>query len=246
MMPVFLFYSLVTTQGTAYAPPRWQGWFGVASTNGSIEVAGATEPADGFAACDAQSTITCYVVSALKYLQYGASVSAGFMLSPAPIQSCDITTAGSCLPAPMLTIGLTAGSTAGFSATSLPCPPSGYLGPASIAGYPVCQKTVDDTTVMVSGGVVGTTIGGAVFDTGTANMQIATPAGSSFPSGLPIGSSVLITTPSGFTYSYVTTNSDPLATIVNADFTGSTIIGIGYFTTNSFFIDLSTGSEGWN
>ena len=32
---------------------------------------------------------------------------------------------------------------------------------------------------------------------------------------------------------------------VNADFSGSTIVGIGYFTTNSFFIDFGSGSEGW-
>jgi len=41
------------------------------------------------------------------------------------------------------------------------------------------------------------------------------------------------------------TGSDPLATIVNTDFGGATIVGIGYFTTNSFFIDLSVGTEGW-
>ena len=145
----------------------------------------------------------------------------------------------------MLTIGLSATSKAGFSTVSLPCPPNGYVGPASIAGYPVCQKIVDNTTVMVSGEAVGTITGGVVFDTGTANMQIATPAGSSFPLSVPVGSSVLVTTSSGFTYSYVSTSADPLATMVNTDFSGSTIIGIGYFTTNSFFIDYSSGSEGW-
>ena len=56
---------------------------------------------------------------------------------------------------------------------------------------------------------------------------------------------MLVTTSSGFTFGYVSTSSDPLATIVNADFAGSTIIGIGYFTTNSLFIDFSSGSEGW-
>jgi hypothetical protein len=145
----------------------------------------------------------------------------------------------------MLTLGLDAASEAGFSTVSLPCPPNGYVGPTSIAGYPVCQKIIDDTSVAVSGGATGSLIGAAVFDTGTANMQIATPAGSSFPSTVPVGSSVLITTPSGFTYDYLSTASDPLATIVNVDYTGSTVIGIGYFTTNSFFIDFRSGSEGW-
>jgi hypothetical protein len=247
VMPVLLYFSItdVTTGQPLEVSSFQQGIFGVASTSGTIALPGSVEPPGGNPACTPDTNTTCYVVSALKYLQYGNSVSAGFMLSPAPIQTCDITSAGSCAPAPMLTIGLSAAMKAGFSAVSLPCPPNGYVGPASIAGYPVCQKIVDNTTVMVSGDTVGTITGGAVFDTGTANMQIAIPTGSSFPSTVPVGSSVLVTTSSGFTYGYVSTSSDPLATIVNADFSGSTIIGIGYFTTNYFFIDFSSGSEGW-
>jgi len=247
VMPVFLYFSItdVTTGQALEVSSFQQGIFGVAGTSGSIALPGSVEPPGGNPACAPDTGTSCYVVSALKYLQYGDSVSPGFMLSPAPIQSCDITSAGSCAPAPMLTIGLSAAMKAGFSTISLPCPPNGYTGPASIAGYPVCQKIVDNTTVMVSGETVGTITGGAVFDTGTANMQIATPTGSTFPSTVPIGSSVSVATPSGFTYGYVSTNSDPLATIVNADFSGSTIIGIGYFTTNYFFIDFGSGSEGW-
>jgi hypothetical protein len=247
VMPVFLYYSITdVATGQALEVPSFQrGIFGVASTSGTIVLPGSVEPSGGYPACATDTNSTCYVGGALKYLQYGDSVSAGFMLSPAPIRSCDITTAGSCAPASMLTIGLNSTLKVGFSTVSLPCPPNGYVGPASIAGYPVCQKTIDNTTVMVSGNTLGTIMGGAVFDTGTANMQIATPAGSSFPSTVSIGSSVLVTTSSGFAYSYITTNSDPLATIVNADFSGSTIVGIGYFTTNSFFIDFGSGSEGW-
>jgi hypothetical protein len=247
VMPLFLYFSItdVATGQDIQVPSFQQGIFGVASTAGAIAVAGSVEPAGGYPACATDTNGTCYVVSALKYLQYGTSVSAGFLLSPAPIQACDITTAGSCTPAPMLTIGLNAALKAGFNTVSLPCPPNGYVGPTSITGYPVCQKIVEDTTVTVSGGATGSLIGGTVFDTGTANMQIATPAGSSFPSSIPIGSAVLVATSSGFTYSYASTNSDPLATIVNTDFSGATIIGIGYFTTNSFFIDLSAGTEGW-
>jgi hypothetical protein len=246
-MPVFLYYSItdVATGQPLEVPSFQQGVFGVASTSGTIVLPNSVEPPGGYPACATETKSTCYVVSALKYLQYGAAVAAGFVLSPAPIQSCDITTAGSCVPAPMLTIGLTATSKAGFSTVSLPCPPNGYVGPATIAGYAVCQKIIDDTTVMVSGDTVGTTVNGAVFDTGTANMQIATPAGSSFPSSVAVGSALLVTTPSGFTYSYVSATSDPLATIVNSDYSGATIIGIGYFTTNSFFIDFSSGTEGW-
>jgi hypothetical protein len=247
VMPVFFYYSVtdVATGEMIDMPSFQQGIFGVASTSGTIALPGSVEPAGGYPACATDSNSTCWVVSVLKYLQYGASVNAGFMLTPAPIQSCDITTVGSCAPAPMLTVGLTAQLEAGFSTLSLPCPPNGYLGPVSIAGYPVCQKTIDNTTIMVSGAAVGSITGDAVFDTGTANMQIATPAGNSFPSTVPVGSSVLVTTPSGFTYNYTSTASDPLATVVNTDFTGPNIIGIGYFTTHFFLIDFGAGLEGW-
>jgi hypothetical protein len=246
-MPLFLYYSItdVATGQPIEVPSFQHGIFGVASTSGTIVLPGSVEPAGGYPACAADTDGTCYVVSPLKYLQYGDSVSAGFLLSPAPIQSCDITTAGSCAPASMLTIGLDAALKTGFSTVSLPCPPQGYLGPSSMAGYPVCQKIIDNTTLMVSGATVGTVVGEAVFDTGTANMQIATPAGSSFPASVSVGSSVLLMTPSGFTYRYDTTSTDPLATIVNQDFSGSSIIGIGYFTSHSFFIDYSSGTEGW-
>jgi hypothetical protein len=246
LMPIFLYFSITDATGQEIDVPSFQqGIFGVASTNGTITVAGSAEPSGGYPGCASGTVGTCYVVSALKYLQYGPSVSAGFLLLPAPIQSCDITTPGSCAPAPILTLGLTTALEEGFSTVSLPCPPSGYVGPSSIAGYPVCQKTIEDTTVTISGGTTGSIVGGAVFDTGTANMQIASPAGSSFPSSVPVGSSVLIGTSSGFTYSYVSTSGDPLATNVNTDFSGPSIIGIGYFTTNQFFIDLSSGTEGW-
>jgi hypothetical protein len=54
-----------------------------------------------------------------------------------------------------------------------------------------------------------------------------------------------VSTPSGFSYDYISTSSDPLATIVNQDFTGSSIIGIGFFTTHSFLLDFVSGTEGW-
>jgi hypothetical protein len=248
VMPVFFYYSVtdVTTGQIIDAAGSLQlGIFGVASTSGEIAVAGSAAPSGGFPACATDTTGGCYTVSPLKYLQYGTGVNAGFKLAPATIQTCDIGTTGSCTPEPILTIGLNAGLESGFSTMSLPCPPNGYVGPASIAGYPVCQKTTDDTTIMLSGGASGSIAGGAVFDTGTANMQIAVPTGGSFPATVPVGASVLVTTPSGFTYNYTTTGSDPLFTIVNPGFSGPSIIGIGYFTTNSFFIDFSSSTTGW-
>jgi hypothetical protein len=72
-MPVFLYYSItdVATGQPLEVPSFQRGIFGVASTSGTIVLPG--------------SDSTCYVVSVLKYLKYGDSVSAGFMLSPAPI-----------------------------------------------------------------------------------------------------------------------------------------------------------------
>lgn len=147
-------------------------------------------------------------------------------------------------PAPMLTVGLTTALESSFSAAPLVCPPSGYVGPPSIAGYLVCQKNIDDVTINVSGETVGTLRGYALFDSGTADMQLSTPVGSTFPSLVVPGTTVLVTTPSGFSYSYIA-GSGITQTVVNADTNLANIIGISYFTTNSLFIDFSSSTEGW-
>ncbi len=249
VMPLFFYYSEtdVTTGSELGVVGALQGVFGVAANAGMIVLPGSTEPSAGLPACASDSNSTCYVVSPLKYLQYGAGMTAGFVLSPATIQSCDITIAGSCSPEPILTLGLGTGSEAGFSMASVPCPPNGYSGPTSIAGYPVCQKIIENATVMVSGSVVGSLTGAVVFDTGTPDMQIALPtsAGSAFPTSIPSGSSVMFTTPSGFTYLYDTSSTLPFATVVDAGYTGSSIVGIGYFTTHSLLLDFTSGATGW-
>ena len=245
-MPVFLYYSAqeVATGAAIAMQANNHGIFGVAPTSGSITIAGSVAPAGGYPACAPDTVGTCSVASALKYVQYGSGVDGGFMLSPAQIQTCDITTAGSCTPEPMLTVGLTPALESGFSTMSLVCPPSGYTGPADIAGYPLCQKTTDDTTFSFSNGVVLSTTGGAVFDTGTDGMQIAPQPGSTFPGVVPPGSTVMITTTSGFTYSYVS-GTGPLDTSVISDTNDVSIVGIGYFTTNSYFVDFTASTAGW-
>jgi hypothetical protein len=245
VMPVFLFYSIEDVTGEGFSPPGWQGWFGVASTNGTIDVAGAVEPPGGFAACSEQTTTSCYVVSAIKYVDYGSQVNAGFMLSPAAIQTCDITTAGSCTPAPMLTVGLNAAVESGFSTTPLVCPPNGYVGPPVIAGYPVCQKNIPNVTITASGASVGSFTGYAVFDTGTAYIYLSTPTGSSFPAVVPSGTTVTVTPTSGFNYSYTAAGTGTANTVVNAGGNGNSIIGVQYFTTNSFLLDFTSSIEGW-
>lgn len=244
-MPVFLFYSVDYVTGNGYKTPVWQGWFGVAPTDGDIEVAGSIEPTGGYGACTTQSTSTCYVVSAMKYIDYGNQVNAGFMLSPtADFPTCDITTSGNCPPQGVLTVGLNAEIESGFSTSPLTCPPNGYVGPADIGGYPVCQKTINDVTIAASGGSTGTYTSGAIFDTGTAYVYLSTPTGSSFPDTVAPGSTVSLTTPSGFTYSY-TAGAGTANTVVAAGAAGNSIIGVQYFTTNSFLLDFKSSLVGW-
>jgi hypothetical protein len=245
-MPVFLYYSAQEVATGAPVEPQEgnNGYFGVASTNGSIDIPGSVEPASGYPACASDTSGTCSVVSPLKYLQYGAGVNAGFMLSAQQIQNCVVTTAGSCTPEPMLTVGLTPALESGFSTMPMLCGSTYFTGPADIAGYPLCQKTIEDTMFAASGSTVGTTTGGAVFDTGTDGMQIAPQPGSTFPGFVPLGSTVMITTTSGFTYSYVS-GSGPLDTSVISDTNDISIVGIGYFTTNSYFVDFTASITGW-
>jgi hypothetical protein len=245
VMPIFLFFAIDDTTGNGFAPTSyWQGWFGVASTDGTIDVAGSTAPAGGFVGCATDSTITCNVVSAMKYIDYGNQVNAGFLLSPAPLQSCDITTAGSCQPQPMLTVGVDANVESGFSTTPLVCPPSGYTGPASIAGYPVCQKSLQ-VTVAASGADAGSYSGYAVFDTGTPDFYLSTPSASILQSGLDPGSMVTITTLSGFNYSYTADETATTNTQIDLGGNSDSIFGIQYFTTNAYLLDFTAGIVGW-
>ena len=247
MMPVFLYYSIIrTATGEPASSVPQQGIFGVSSVTNLITEAGSTEPAAGYPPCSQQSTGTCRVVSVLKYVQYGQGAHAGFLLSPAGLQSCDITTPGSCAPQPMLTVGLTSTLETGFSTVDLTCPPpqNTYVGPSTMDGYPVCLAAIPGTTITVSGLTTGTLTGEVIFDTGTPFMTVSVPAGVSFPAAIPDGADVSITTPSGFTYSYT---SAPGITndVVEVNSTSASILGIAYFTTNSLFVDFDTSTEGW-
>jgi hypothetical protein len=165
------------------------------------------------------------------------------MLDPAALQSCDITMADDCTPAPLLTIGLTKSQETGFSTASLTCPPSTYLGPPSIHGFAVCQASIPDTTITLSGAFTGVFTAAPLFDTGNPAMVLLDPSGSSAPTVLPAGTAVMLSLPSGFIYDYTTTADGMGATTVGTGVT--TGIGIQFFTTNYFFIDFTTDTEGW-
>lgn len=246
VMPIFFYYSYTDAADNTIeaAAGDEAGWLGVASTYGTVVVDGVTDPAGGLQVCSQQTQGSCEVVSALKYLSYGSSVNAGFVLAPATLQSCDITVAGSCSPAPILTVGLTSALESGFSTTALTCPPSGNIGEVGIAGYPVCGKNISGVSIAASGASVGSITNTALFDSGTRDMEIAPPAGSTFPSTVVVGSTVLVTTPSGFTYSF-TAGTGNLTTVVNENSGSISIIGVGYFTSHSFFVDFSSSIEGW-
>jgi hypothetical protein len=246
-MPVFLYY-LITDNSTGQSEPvpHQRGWFGVNDAPNLITITGSLEPVTGFPGCAAGTAGSCYVASVLKYLTYGAGVNAGFMLSPAALQSCDITAPGDCAPSPMLTVGLNDTVKSGFSTVKLTCPPSNYLGPAMIDGYAVCQAGIPNTLITVSGSASGMLAGPVLFDSGTPSMVLNVPGAAVFPASVPPGNTVLVQTASGFTFSYTAgTGSEVTNTVVQQNSAAESIIGIGYFTTNSFFIDFTAGTEGW-
>jgi hypothetical protein len=245
-MPVFLYYRITdNSTGDAVPVPDQRGWFGVNDAANLITIAGSIEPVTGYPACSSTNSGSCYVASVLKYLTYGTGINAGFMLSPAPLQSCNITVPDDCMPSPMLTVGLNSTVESGFSSAQLNCPPSGYPGPSMIAGYAVCQMGTPGATITVSGSASGVLTGTVLFDSGTPSMVFNVPAGEAFPASVPSGNAVLVQTSSGFTYSYTADDSQATNTLVQQPSTAESVIGIGYFTTNSFFIDFTTGVEGW-
>jgi len=244
VMPVFLYYLITdNATGNPEPVPIQRGWFGVNSGPGFINVANSTEPPGGYPVCAVSTLGSCRVASVFKYFSYASGIDAGFMLNPAALQSCDITVADDCTPAPILTIGLTQAEEAGFSTSSLICPPSTYVGPLTIQSFAVCQPSIPNTTITLSGPVTGAFTAAPLFDTGNPAMVLLDPASNSTPTVLPAGTTVMLSLPSGFIYNYSTTAQGMGATTVST--TETTGIGIQFFTTNSFFIDFTTSSEGW-
>jgi hypothetical protein len=250
-MPVFLYYQIVDDTGAPLPVPPEHGWFGVNDGANLID-AGTAQPPAGYPACAADTSGSCYVVSVLKYLQFGDGLHAGFLLDPAPLQICDITLPGSCAPAPVLTVGLTSGSEAMFSVTPLACPHPGYAGPAVIAGFAVCQAGIADVQITVGGSDPGVLSGDTVlFDTGTPYMVFNVPAGLAFPATVPENAPVSIALPSGFDYAFSAgppfgSGLTPQSVSVVPDAaTTQSIVGIGFFTEHAFFIDFTARTEGW-
>jgi len=120
------------------------------------------------------------------------------------------------------------------------------MGPAEIEGYSVCQAEISGSTIAVSGG--DSFAGPVLFDTGTPWMQFNVAPDVSFPSDVSQNTPVTVTTPSGFVYGFSAGppgTSSPDSVDVQVGSAGDSIVGISYFTTNSFFIDYVAGTEGW-
>jgi hypothetical protein len=242
IMPVFLYYAIQsnTDPPVPLSAQTQDGWFGVNDAPNSIALGGPTANAPE---CSESVPGSCWVASVLKYLQYGPGIDAGFVLNPLHVQRCDITTAGDCAASAALSVGLDSSSGSGFTLTNLPCPPVGYSGPPEINGYRVCQEYIPGTKVSIMGSPNETLTTPVIFDTGTPNFVLNIPSGSPVPSSV---TSFELTTPSGFGYS-ATAGADLYGVRVQpaSATTAGSVIGLGYFETNSLLINFATGIQGW-
>jgi hypothetical protein len=242
-MPVLFYYKVVSTADNQPVTESGQdGWFGINDAPNLVTVSGA---AASLPACSLGVNGSCWVVSVLKFLEYGAGVDGGFIIDPVALQTCDPATAGSCTAQPALTVGITPALKSGFSVAQLPCPPPTYTGPVTIAGFGVCQERVPNTSVASAAAPGGSYVTTAIFDTGTPYSVLNVPTGTAFPTAIPSGDSIQVTTPSGFVYTQ-TAATGVSAIIVNSGAsTNAAVIGLGYFTTNSLLVDFATETQGW-
>jgi hypothetical protein len=97
----------------------------------------------------------------------------------------------------------------------------------------------------VSGANTGSLTTQVLFDSGTADVLLNIPSGTAFPAPFIAGDTVQVTTPSGFVYSYTAGTGVDDSVVTPNSTAGQSVIGIGYFTTNSFFIDFTSGTAGW-
>jgi hypothetical protein len=240
-MPVLLYYSEVETDdgGPVPSDDPQEGWFGVNSGADLLIVNGVSEPASSFPECTKFSTATCTVASVLDYLDYAPGISAGLLLTPAQLADCDISAPSSCRPQSILTVGLTEALKAGFSRWDLTCQDR------LIAGYRPCTPTVANAVFTATGPTPATLTAPVLFDSGTPDILVRTTSNTAFPLSIPAGETASVMAPSGFVYGYDTGQTGLYATVVAPVGTREIVIGLPFFTTNSIFIDLAGGNEGW-
>jgi hypothetical protein len=255
IMPILFYYKITANStnpnqcddsGAVLNAPPQRGWFGVNTQADGVVVGGILATGQS-PLCAQGSSSTCLVVSVFNFLQYANMLDAGFLLTHEALQSCSISS-GTCLAEPMLTVGLTSAQTAGLTSMPLLCPST-----TPLVGFPNCAANIANsmTTVTAADGSNATTFGTpTLFDSGTPNMILAPPAGVTLPTTagtnvLEGNEKVLITLPTGYEFSYLTTTSGTDETIVNVTGTGRNIVGIDFFQNHDFYIDLTTSAEGW-
>ena len=256
VMPILFYYKV-----TANNPPRCddtgaiqnasriqQGWFGVNTQADGVVVGGILATSQS-PLCANGGSSTCRAVSVFNYLQYANELDAGFFLTHQALQPCSINS-GTCLPEPMLTIGLTSVQTAGLASVPLGCP-----GTTPLAGFPDCSANIANSVITVSAadGSNSTSYPNAaiLFDSGTADMILTPPSGVALPTTggtnvIEDNEKVLIVVPTGYEFSYLTTPAGTDETILNAAGIGTNIVGIDFFQNHDFYIDYTTSTEGWH
>jgi hypothetical protein len=257
IMPILFYYKITTNlgnpnqcddSGTIVNVPPQQGWFGV-NTQADGVVVGGILASTSSPLCANGVSSTCLVVSVFNYLQYANALDAGFSLTHKTLQSCLIES-GTCLPEPMLTVGLTSAQTAGLASMPLVC-----ANAAPIVGFPSCSANIGNAVITVSAadGSSAATYSSTptLFDSGTPNMILAPPDGVTLPTAggnnvIEANEKVLIALPAGYDFSYVTTTSGTDETGVNVTGSGKNIIGIDFFQSHDFYIDLTSSTEGWH
>jgi hypothetical protein len=257
VMPILFYYKITTNStnpnqcddsgATVNVPPQ-QGWFGVNTQADGVVIGGILATASS-PPCTNGTNVTCLVASIFNYLQYANALDAGFFLTHQTLQACSIDS-GTCLPEPMLTLGLTSSQIAGLTSMPLSCPST-----TLVAGFPNCSANITNsvTTISAADGSNATTYSGTptLFDSGTPNMILAPPSGVNLPttagtSVIESNEKVLISLPAGYEFSYLTTTIGTDETVVNVTGTGKNIVGIDFFQNNDFYIDLTTSTEGWH
>jgi hypothetical protein len=257
IMPILFYYKITTNStnpnqcddsGAIVNVPPQQGWFGVNAQADGVVVGGILATSQSPLCTDGGSS-TCLVVSVFNYLQYANALDAGFFLTHQTLQPCSINS-GTCLPEPMLTIGLTSAQTAALTSMPLSCPSTTLL-----VGFPNCSANIANSVITVSAadGSNATTYPGTatLFDSGTPDMILAPPTDVTLPTTIGTNvvadnEKVLITLPNGYEFSYSTTSTGVDETVVNVTGTGRNIVGIDFFQNHDFYIDFTSSTEGWH
>jgi hypothetical protein len=82
-------------------------------------------------------------------------------------------------------------------------------------------------------------------NTGTPDFVFNVSSGVNFPSVMPPGSSQ-VTTPNGFVYSALAGGGVFAVNVAQATATtAASVIGLGYFATNSLLVNFTSGVQGW-